>query len=103
MDGGTGQDSMFGGVGNDIYVVDNVNDVVTESTGEGTDLIQSSVSYTTSSNVENLTLTGSGNINATGNSLDNTLIGNIGNNTLNGNLGNDTLMEELVRILCLEE
>ena len=43
---------MFGGVGNDIYVVDNVNDVVTESAGEGTDLIQSSVSYTTSSNVE---------------------------------------------------
>ena len=54
--------------------------------------------------MKNLTLTGSGNINATGNSLDNTLIGNIGNNTLNGNLGNDTLDGvELVRILCLEE
>ena len=41
---------MVGGSGDDTYVVNHVNDVVTESTGEGTDLIQSSVSYTTSSN-----------------------------------------------------
>ena len=41
---------------------------------DGTDLIHSSVSYTASFYVENLTLTGSGNINATGNSLDNSLL-----------------------------
>ena len=37
------------------------------ASGSGTDLIHSSVSYTASGNVENLTLTNSGNINATGN------------------------------------
>ena len=73
---------MVGGSGDDTYVVNHVNDVVTESTGEGTDLIQSSVSYTTSSNVENLTLTGSGNITALGNSPNNILTGNNSANTL---------------------
>ena len=50
-----------------IHVVNQLNDLVTEQISEGTDLIQSSVSYTASLNVENLTLTGSGNITATGN------------------------------------
>ena len=58
---------------------------------EGTDLIQASVTYTASSNVENLTLTGSSDINATGNSLDNILTGNDGDNILNGGSGSDTL------------
>jgi Ca2+-binding RTX toxin-like protein len=39
--------------------------------------------------VENLTLTGTGAINGTGNALDNTLIGNSGANVLNGGAGND--------------
>ncbi|MEY9324248.1 Ca2+-binding RTX toxin-like protein [Sinorhizobium fredii] len=41
--------------------------------------------------VENLTLLGTGNTNATGNGLANTLIGNSGNNILNGGAGNDKL------------
>ena len=56
----------------------------------GNDLT-SSVSYTASNDVENITLTGNDNINATGNSLDNSLTGNSGNNTLHGDSGNDTL------------
>ena len=40
---------------------------------------------------ENLALTGSGNINATGNSSDNFLTGNSGNNELTGSSGNDNL------------
>ena len=75
----------------DTYVVDSTSDTVTEGSSAGTDLIQSSVTFTASNNVENLTLTGSSNIDATGNSLDNTLTGNSGNNTLTGNAGNDTL------------
>jgi Ca2+-binding RTX toxin-like protein len=91
LDGGTGADAMTGNAGNDIYVVDNVGDVVVEAAAEGTDLVQSSITYTLTDNVENLTLTGSANINGTGNVLDNVIIGNSGSNTLVGLEGNDTL------------
>jgi len=40
-------------------------------------------------NIENLALTGTANVAATGNNLDNTLIGNAGNNLLNAGAGND--------------
>ena len=91
LNGGSGADNMSGGAGDDSYVVANANDIVVEATNEGIDLIQSSVTYTLSANVENLTLTGTSKINGTGNSLDNSLTGNTANNTLNGGAGNDTL------------
>jgi len=91
INGGMGADTMTGGGGDDTYIVDNVFDVVTEGANAGTDIINSSVSYTLGSNVENLTLTGTGAINATGNALDNVLTGNSGVNTLNGGDGDDTL------------
>lgn len=91
LSGGTGADTMIGGAGNDTYVVDNTGDVVTENANEGTDLVQSGVTYTLSANVENLTLTGTTAINGTGNALDNVLTGNTAANTLNGGAGNDTL------------
>ena len=58
LNGGAGNDTMAGGAGNDTYVVDEAGDVVTEAAGDGTDTVQSSVSYTLGANVENLTLTG---------------------------------------------
>ncbi len=90
LDGGLGADTLIGGVGNDTYIVDNAGDVVVEKCHQGTDTVMSSVSYTLGDNVENLTLTGSANINATGNERDNVLTGNDGNNVLAGGKGNDT-------------
>jgi Ca2+-binding RTX toxin-like protein len=92
LDGGAGADTMVGGAGNDTYVVDNVADIVTENVGEGTDLVQSSVTYTLGLDVENLTLTGAGVVNGTGNALDNILTGNTANNTLDGGVGADTMV-----------
>jgi Ca2+-binding RTX toxin-like protein len=92
LSGGVGSDTLIGGNGDDTYVVDNVSDVVTEVASGGTDLIQSSVSYTLPTEVENLTLTGTAVVNATGNSLNNTLRGNNSNNTLLGGDGNDVLI-----------
>ncbi len=91
IDGGAGADSMAGGTGNDTYVVDNTGDVVTEAASAGTDTVRSSVTFTLGANVENLTLTGSGAVNGTGNMLANTMTGNAAVNTLNGGTGNDTI------------
>jgi Ca2+-binding RTX toxin-like protein len=90
--GSAGTDSLLGGTGNDTYVVGRSTGItITENAGEGTDAVQASVTYTLGANLENLTLTGTGAINGTGNTLDNVLTGNSGNNTLTGGAGNDTL------------
>ncbi len=91
LNGGLGADTMIGGLGNDTYTVDELGDVVTERINEGVDKVNSSITYTINANVENLTLTGLGNINGTGNDLANTLTGNAAANTLDGGAGNDTL------------
>jgi len=91
LNGGAGPDTMRGGAGNDTYIVDNTGDVVIETSNEGTDTVQSSVTYTLSADVENLTLTGTAALNATGNALNNILTGNAANNVLNGGPGADTM------------
>jgi Ca2+-binding RTX toxin-like protein len=92
LDGGAGADFLTGGKGLDVFIVDNSGDTVLENPGEGTDTVRSSVSYTLSANVENLVLTGTADIDATGNGGDNTLTGNSGSNTLDGGLGTDRLV-----------
>lgn len=91
LNGGTGADSLIGGLGNDLYIVDHVSDLVVENTAEGTDTVQSSVSYSLANHVENITLTGTAAASATGNDMNNLLTGNSANNTLNGGVGDDTL------------
>ena len=93
IDGGGGVDTMTGAAGNDIYIVDNSKDVVTEGAGaaNGFDTVQSSVNYSLAVNVEQLVLTGSGDINGNGNVLDNYIQGTSGDNVLNGDNGKDTI------------
>jgi Ca2+-binding RTX toxin-like protein len=94
IDGKGGADTMAGGAGNDTYGVDNMGDVVTEASSAGTDKVESSITYTLDkTNLENLTLTGSASINATGNSVANTVAGNSGSNIIDGGIdvvGTDT-------------
>ena len=98
LDGKAGADILIGGTGNDTYIVDNAGDKVFDTSG--TDTVRASVSFVLGSGVENLVLTGAGNINGTGNSGNNTIAGNDaanvltgldGADTLNGGGGNDTL------------
>ena len=96
LDGGTGADTMHGGAGDDIYVVDNVGDVVSEQTvagidDGGNDHVYASVSFRLGGGLEALTLTGSSNIDGTGNNQQNNIYGNSGNNTLSGSGGDDKL------------
>jgi Ca2+-binding RTX toxin-like protein len=93
LNGGLGVDTLVGGPGDDTYVVENASDIITESAGEGTDLVlASNTIYALAVNVENLTLTGNSNINGTGNALDNVITGNISANILTGGLGADTMI-----------
>ncbi|MBD2139957.1 hypothetical protein H6F39_00795 [Anabaena sp. FACHB-1250] len=92
LDGGAGTDTLIGGTGDDIYIVDTTTDTITENVNEGTDTIQSSVTFTLATNVENLTLTGTAVINGTGNELNNVITGNAANNILDGGAGIDTLI-----------
>jgi len=85
---------LSGGNGNDTYHVDNPLDI----TGEGSpdpsqiDTVISSVSRGLGGNLEHLFLTGSANLNGTGNTLANRIEGNTGNNYIFGGSGDDTLL-----------
>ncbi len=88
---------LYGGTGNDTFTVTNANQIVDESRGGGTDTVKASISFSladqkhTVGMIENLTLTGTANLSATGNNTANILTGNDGNNSLNGGKGNDRL------------
>ena len=72
-------------------LVDSAMDVLIESTGQGTDLVIASLSWTLGANFEDLTLAGSNGLSGTGNTLANHLTGNAGANLLSGGDGADTL------------
>lgn len=93
INGGGGADIMTGGAGDDTYYVDNAGDRVFEVKGGGSDNVIASVSYVLQpgSYIQNLRLTGTSNLNGTGNGLDNTIKGNDGANVLRGLGGDDKL------------
>ncbi len=93
LDGGLGADVLQGGAGDDSYIVDNVGDVVNEVAGEGTDTVQSSISFTLGTEVENLNGAGTTGLTLTGNTLLNIINGTTGSDVLEG--GNDALVDTL--------
>lgn len=92
---------MAGGAGNDVYIVDSANDVVTEQSGSGIDEIRTALgtySIAALANVENLTATSSslaGNDTLTGNAGANVITASTSDSTdvwyLQGQAGNDTI------------
>src|SRR6478736_1928902 len=96
LDGSKGADIMYGGSGDDLYRVDNLADLVSETTVPGVDdggidTVESTITYSLGAFLEKLTLTGTSAINGTGNGLANRLAGNDAANVLSG-LGGDDLM-----------
>ncbi|PWR25783.1 hypothetical protein DKG74_02165 [Zavarzinia aquatilis] len=91
--GGTGADAMTGGAGDDIYYVDDAGDTVVEVSGEGTDSVRLTASWTLGAGqaVEQLIARGSAALDITGNELANELFGNAGANVLTGGGGDDTI------------
>ncbi|WP_434657502.1 matrixin family metalloprotease [Pseudomonas sp. R3-56] len=93
LNGLGGADTLDGGAGNDSYYIDSLSDTIIERDASLTqiDSVLSAVSYTLGANFENLKLIGSGNLNATGNALNNRITGNAEANILDGGSGADTL------------
>jgi hypothetical protein len=97
LDGGTGADVMYGGPGDDVYRVDNLADLVSETTvagidDGGIDTVESVITYSLGAFIEKLTLKGTAAINGAGNDLANRLAGNDADNVLSGAAGADVIL-----------
>jgi len=92
LSGGTGVDTLKGGLGDDVYLVDSATVSIVENAKQGIDGVNAMVSFVLPRNVENLVLLGSGNLNGTGNTLNNVLQGNSWDNILIGGSGKDVLI-----------
>ncbi len=88
LNGVTGSDTMDGGAGNDTYITDGGDTIIDAS---GIETVLSSATFTLATGLERLTLTGTANINGTGNAAGNTITGNSGANSLDGAGGTDTM------------
>jgi VCBS repeat-containing protein len=85
-----GNDSLAGGIGNDVYYVNNTGDVVIEAASAGTDTVGATINYTLPANntVEALYMLGAG-LTGTGSDGAETLLSSGGPNTLIGLGGDD--------------
>lgn len=92
LDGGAGSDRMEGGAGDDVFLVDNLRDLVVEAVNAGHDTVHTTLArQTLAANVEELHFVGTGAFAGTGNALSNVIHGGAANDTLSGGAGNDTL------------
>jgi Ca2+-binding RTX toxin-like protein len=91
--GGKVEGVVYGGTGNDTYIIASSNAQLGEFAGQGKDIIKSTASFTLNGlyEFEKLILTGNGNIDAHGNGFDSLVKGNGGNNRLSGAAGDDVL------------
>jgi Ca2+-binding RTX toxin-like protein len=109
LDGGAGNDSLYsgvgtgngaemrGGAGNDTYYVDADDSTITETAGNGTDVVRASVSFALAGDDDIETLqvhdqSTTNDIALTGSDIDNTVRGNEGDNTLDGGAGDDLMV-----------
>jgi Ca2+-binding RTX toxin-like protein len=92
--GGAGAaNTLLGGMGDDLYVVEATGDTVLEYANEGTDTVSTALSvFYLRDNVENLVYTGSGTFSGVGSADANTMIAGAGADFLNGNDGADILI-----------
>jgi Ca2+-binding RTX toxin-like protein len=92
--GGTGAaNTLVGGEGDDVYVVDAVGDTIVENADEGYDRVRTSLSsFTLAANVEALFYIGNASFAGTGNALANVIVGGTGDDTLDGGDGGDYLV-----------
>ena len=91
LEGGANADTLVGGLGNDTYDVRDAGDVTIEQANGGVDTVIAYRSVTLSANVENVAIRTTAALDATGNALDNSIVGNHAANRLEGGGGNDTL------------
>jgi serralysin len=92
LDGKGGVDTLTGGAGDDLYIVDSPFDIAWEDIGQGHDTVLADASYTLSANIEVLKASGGYSaINLTGNALSNEIFGNLGANGIYGLDGDDGL------------
>lgn len=95
LDGGGGIDTLIGGLGDDLYIVRDIKDKVTEKKDGGHDRIETTVNkYTIAklAEIEDLSFIGTGDATLTGNAKTNVLVGSDGDDTLDGGKGGDTMM-----------
>lgn len=91
LEGGEGVDTLIGGEGDDSYFADN-QDIIVERADEGYDRIFIDASFDLScTNIEELHLRGTDNLDGIGSELDNKIYGNSGSNYLDGKQGADLL------------
>lgn len=102
LSGGAGNDflssttygsSLYGGTGDDTYLVYGPGTNIVEAANEGVDTIRTYSNYTViPNNVENVVSLGTAGAYVLGNSLSNTITGGVGNDYLVGNGGIDSLL-----------
>ena len=92
LEGGPGSDKLFGGAGDDVYFLDATGDAVTESAGQGNDIVYSTLTRVLAANVEDLYFLGNLKVTGTGNALANQMFAGGGAAALKGLGGDDYII-----------